>query len=366
MKKKILFLLIFLCTFSIFSKAENIKKCGTDEAIAKAIHQNPLIAERMAKIETHTQEWIAKNKGKVAKMEEVLTIPVVVHVISTISNSFSNISDEQVYSQIDALNEIFRRQNADAANTIDIFADVAADIELEFCLAQQDPNGYPTTGITRTSTAVANFDFDDMKFSETGGIEAWPTNQYLNVWVVNNIVNSESNETILGYAYRPGAAPSAAVDGFAIVYYAFGTVGNVSPTYDDGKTAAHEIGHYLNLIHPWGPSNQSTNCTEDDLVEDTPRTAEPNFSCLLDINQCSNETPDLPDMVQNYMDYADDACTNLFTIGQKERMRAIVAFGGFRYNLVQNFGVCEPLEMGNSNVLIESIEAPFGLSLIHI
>ena len=319
-----------------------------------------MIAERMAKIETHTQEWIAKNKGNVAKMEEVLTIPVVVHVINTISNSFSNISDEQVFSQMDALNEIFRRQNADAVNTLDIFQDVAADIELEFCLAQQDPNGYPTTGITRTSTTVANFDIDDMKFSETGGIEAWPTQRYLNIWIVNSIVNNDSNETILGYAYRPGAAPSAAVDGLAIVYYAFGTTGNVSPSYDAGKTAAHEIGHYLNLMHPWGPSNQSTNCNEDDEVEDTPRTSAPNYNCLLNFNQCSNEDPDLPDMVQNYMDYADDACSNLFTLGQKERVRAIVAFGGFRYNLVQNSAACEPLEMGNSNVLIESIEAPFG------
>ncbi|MGB1204982.1 MAG: M43 family zinc metalloprotease [Chitinophagales bacterium] len=360
MKKKVLVLFIFLCCYHTFSKAENVKKCGTDEVVAKAVHENPLVAERMAKIETHTQEWIAKNKGKVAKMEEVLTIPVVVHVISTISNSFSNISDEQVYSQIDALNEIFRRQNADAANTLDIFQDVAADMELEFCLAQQDPNGYPTTGITRTSTSIANFDIDDMKFSETGGIEAWPSQNYLNIWVVNNIVNNDSNETILGYAYRPGSAPSAAVDGLAIVYYAFGTTGNVSPSYDAGKTGAHEIGHYLNLMHPWGGSNQSTSCNEDDEVEDTPRTSEPNFICLLSLNQCSNESPDLPDMVQNYMDYADDACSNLFTLGQKERVRAIVAFGGFRYNLAQNAGACQPLEMGDSNVLIENIESPFG------
>ncbi len=363
--KQIITLLFTLVIFGFTSVAQEVApdgtfvKCGTDILEQRTLAANPELIELQKDIERHTQEWIS-NHPNVRRMDEILTIPVVVHIVHSTSNPSSNISDAQVYSQIEALNQIYRRQSADTTVTRDIFLDVAADCEMEFCLAQRDPDGYPTTGITRTASSVIDFEFEEMKDPATGGVAGWPTNDYLNIWVCNSIEGG----SILGYAYRPGGAPSAAVDGFTVVHWAFGTIGTVVNAYAGGKTTAHELGHWLNLMHPWGNSNDPTSCFEDDEVDDTPLTIEPNFGCplLFPPNQCSNETPDLPDMYENYMDYANDPCSNLFTLGQKARMRAIVDGGGYRYGLSQNTIACEPLDIGATDAILYNIEPPLGIN----
>ena len=205
--------------------------------------QDPLLEERMQNNENNLQHWI-ENQPE-SSSSTILTIPVVVHVVYY--NSNENISTAQVQSQIDILNEDFRRLNADASNTPSAFQSVAADCEIEFCLATTDPNGNSTTGITRTSTSQSSFSTnDDVKYSSSGGINAWNTSEYLNIWVC------DLGGGLLGYATFPGGNSSN--DGVVCDYAYFGNTGTATSPYHLGRTATHEVGHYLNLWHIWGIS----------------------------------------------------------------------------------------------------------------
>jgi hypothetical protein len=243
----------------------------------------------------------------------IITIPVVVHVIY--SNSNENISDAQIQSQIDVLNEDYRRTNSDADNTWS----QAADTQIEFCMATVDPNGNATTGITRKSSSTTSWGTNDaMKYSSQGGVDAWDTSQYLNMWVCN------IGGGILGYAQFPGG--SAATDGVVMGPNYFGSSAKgsgfyLSAPFDLGRTTTHEVGHFLNLRHIWGDGN----CSYDDFVTDTPTSDAANYGCATGHVSCSSV-----DMVQNYMDYSDDSCMNLFTQGQTDRMRAVLLPGGSR------------------------------------
>jgi hypothetical protein len=250
------------------------------------------------------------------------------------NGSAQNISAVQINSQIAVLNDDFRRLNADAANTPNDFIGVAADVEIQFCLASVDPSGNPTTGITRTSTTVSSFGTNDaVKSSSTGGVNAWPSSSYLNIWVCN------IGGGILGYAQFPGGP--ASTDGVVCGYQYFGTTGTAQAPFDLGRTATHEVGHWLNLRHIWGDGG----CSFDDYVNDTPLAGGPNYTgtpCTYPgPNSCGGKgrknNNDLPDMFQNYMDYSDDGCMNLFTNGQKNRMRALFDVGGARASLLNSF-----------------------------
>jgi len=290
--------------------------------------QHPEMIENQEQIEEHTQKVLKKTNSN-QKIEGLITIPVVVHIVY--NTQAENISDAQILSQIDVLNEDFRRLNEDASNTPADFLPVAADTEIEFCLAIRDPNGNPTTGITRTSSDVTSwYTFGNfIKFSDFGGVDAWPTGDYLNIWVGN------LNGGVLGYAQIPGGL--ANTDGVVCTYLAFGRIGDsLYPEYNMGRTTTHEVGHWLNLEHIWGDEG----CTDDDLVADTPNAAYPNFSfspCTYpEYNSCDEGEGDLPDMFQNYMDYSEDLCFNLFTKGQKDRMRALFEPGGFRESILNS------------------------------
>jgi hypothetical protein len=300
------------------------RNCGSMEYLEQQIQHRPERLERLQQIEEHTQRVLTSSNRNVTG---VIMIPVVVHVVYNVNNPAENISDAQIQSQINILNEDFRRMNPDAPNTPAMFQGVAADSEFEFCLASVDPSGNPTSGITRTPTTVNSFSSNNsVKFNSSGGHDAWPADQYMNFWVC------DLSGGLLGYAQFPGGPSST--DGIVCDYLYVGNIGTATAPFDLGRTATHEVGHWLNLLHIWGDGG----CGVDDFVTDTPLAGNPNYNGLPCSfpggNSCNSGAGDQPDMFQNYMDYSDDGCMNLFTLGQKDRMRALFAPGGFRESLL--------------------------------
>ncbi len=309
MRKFFPILLTFL-TLSLVLEAQ--RNCESMGHLNDQIADHPDLVQDMQIVEQHTQHFLHNYDASVDR--NVVTIPVVVHVVY--KTNAQNISDAQILSQIDVLNEDFRRTNSDADNQWS----QAADTQIEFCLATVDPNGNPTTGITRRSTTKKSFRTnDDVKKSAKGGVDPWPASDYLNIWVCN------LSNSILGYAQFPGG--SASTDGVVVLYNAFGRVGTLNSTFNLGRTCTHEVGHYLNLRHIWGDGG----CSVDDFVNDTPLSDGPNYGCATGHVSCSST-----DMVENYMDYSDDVCMNLFTSGQAARMQAVLSPGGFRFSLTQS------------------------------
>ncbi|MGH1387436.1 M43 family zinc metalloprotease [Kordia sp.] len=312
MKKQITLLLLSFLFVGMMSAQE--RNCSTMENLEYRKQLDPQLEARMQEIDNYTRQRIQQNGIPKSISGNVITIPVVVHVMYT--NATNNISQAQIQSQIDVINEDFRRTNADADNTWS----QAADTEIQFCMATIDPNGNATTGITRKSVTRTDWGTnDDMKKSSQGGVNPWNTSEYLNMWVVPQMTSG--GRTILGYAQFPGGA--ASTDGVVMAYNYFGRVGNVSAPFDGGRTTTHEIGHYLNLRHIWGDSNCG-----NDFVSDTPTHQTSNGGCPTGQVSCGSV-----DMVQNYMDYTNDSCMNLFTAGQKARMRAVLDAGGVRRSL---------------------------------
>jgi len=314
MKKQVILLISLFIAFAMFAQD---RTCGTMENLEIRKQNDPNLQSRMDQIESFTQLKIQEmQNNKISG--SIITIPVVVHVLYR--NSTENISVAQIQSQLDVLNEDFRRTNSNADNTWS----QAADTQIEFCLASVDPNGNTTSGITRKSTTRQDWGAnDDAKSTSTGGINPWNTAEYLNMWIVPKMTTISQGQTInlLGYAQFPGG--SAATDGLVMIYNAFGRVGAVTAPYDGGRTTTHEIGHYFNLRHIWGDSNCG-----NDFVSDTPTHQTSNRGCPTGQQSCGST-----DMPQNYMDYTNDTCMNLFTQGQKNRMRAVLASGGARRTL---------------------------------
>lgn len=294
------------------------RSCTTDHNLERLLSINPEAKSNMDKVESFTQNYI-QNLNNQRTEATVYTIPVVIHVIY--NNSAQNISQAQIQSQIDVLNADFRRTNSDYTLTPSEFAGSVADTEIQFVLATTDPNGNPTSGVTRTSTSKTSFSTnDDMKFDSRGGKNAWDTQKYLNMWVCN------MSGGILGYAQFPGSG-AANTDGVVMLTTGFGSTGNVSAPFNLGRTATHEVGHWLNLRHIWGDGA----CSADDFVTDTPIAAASNGGCpSYPSKSCSNNGGFSSDMFMNYMDYTNDACMYMFTTGQKNRMRAVLDAGGFR------------------------------------
>ncbi|MBL7776053.1 MAG: T9SS type A sorting domain-containing protein, partial [Saprospiraceae bacterium] len=171
-----------------------------------------------------------------------------------------------------------------------------------------------------------------VKFYSSGGSDAWPRDAYLNLWVC------DLSSGLLGYAQFPGGP--ANTDGVVCDYLYFGTTATgAQPPFDKGRTATHEVGHWLNCYHIWG--DDGTSCTGTDQVADTPNQADENYGCpAFPTVSCSNGPNG--DMFMNYMDYTDDACMNLFTQGQKTRMQALFGSGGFRAPLLSSQGCVPP------------------------
>jgi hypothetical protein len=300
---------------------KSVRKCHSTEKTDDLLEAHPELKENRNRIEAFTTQFVT-NYDKTASTRAVVTIPVVFHIVY--NTAAQNITDQQVMSQLAVMNKDFRRLNADANSTPSVFKPLAADAEITFCLAQQDPNGNATTGIVRKQTTRTSYDGEDndMMAAATGGSEIWDHKRYLNIYVCNLT-------GYLGYAYPPGSP--ADIDAVAIAYTAFGTTGTATAPFHLGRTVTHEIGHWLNLEHIWGDDKGA--CTGSDKVADTPNQAGDNSGVPTFPHITCGNTPN-GDMFMNYMDYCDDNSQNLFTLGQKARMQALFAAGGARSSLL--------------------------------
>lgn len=323
---------------SLAATAQTRRNCASYDYLLQQMTQDPNMIVRRQAIEDFTQLQEAHptaNKGANTRYN----IPVVVHVLY--NTAAQNISDAQIQSQIDALNRDYQLLNTDTASIPAVYASLKADCQIQFCLAQRDPSGNATTGILRKSTSRTSFsaDNDNAKNNATGGDNAWPRDQYLNLWVVPAITNGPQTG-ILGYAQFPGGP--AATDGVVIGYKYFGTTGTAAAPFNKGRTAVHEIGHWLNLNHIWGDDGAA--CSGSDNVGDTPNQGAENYDCpSFPHISCSNGPGG--DMFMNYMDYTNDGCMYLFTAGQKARMHAVLMPGGARAAITQSQGCIPPSAM---------------------
>jgi PKD repeat protein len=315
--KKLLTIVIALCLSAVSVFAQQ-RTCASHDMLQQKLQENPKLAEKIAAIERQTSVFSENPSGA----RVVYTIPVVVHVVYR--NTTENVSDAQVQSQITALNKDYRANNTDFGSVPSAFAGVAADPEFEFCLATVDNSGNAFNGIHRvSSTRTTGWGTNDAVKTAVPG---WDPNKYLNIWVC------AIGGGILGYATFPGTATST-TDGVVIDYQYFGTIGTATSPFDLGRTATHEVGHWLNLYHIWGDATCG-----NDQVSDTPLHNTANYGCPTQphLSTCSG-TP--REMTMNYMDYTDDACMYMFSAGQKTRMRALFATGGTRAALL-NSTVC--------------------------
>ncbi|MFT4740880.1 MAG: hypothetical protein ACJAT1_001434 [Marivirga sp.] len=304
------------------------KNCVSMAVLNRQLDENPGLYNKLYNVEKNTRKFIAAKKPDGAGNGNgnggggdgggtppppvddglgTVNIPVYVHVIY--SNANENISDAQVNSQMTVLNADFTATNNDINGIPSEFAGLVANSNVSFSLA----------GVTRKASSTTDWGTRDaMKSSANGGVDAINPAGAMNIWVCN------IGGGILGYAQFPGGASTT--DGIVISPQYFGTQGFVAAPFDKGRTATHEVGHYLNLRHIWGDGR----CRQDDFVADTPSSDGPNYGCpSYPTVNCKSA-----DMTMNYMDYSNDACMYMFSEGQKTRMRSIFASGGARDGFV--------------------------------
>jgi len=290
------------------SGAPTHRTCGAMEVHRRLLSTSPEYVANRARLENHTRRYVAR--GGASRFAGIARIPVVVHVVWNTPDQ--NISDAQIQSQIDVLNRDYRATNPDVSTVPTPFQPLVADSRIEFFLATVGPDGAATSGITRVSTATASFTDDDaVKSAASGGADPWPAEHYLNIWVCR------LSGSLLGYAQFPGGP--AETDGVVITHTGFGTTGTATPPFHLGRTATHEIGHYLNLFHIWG--DDGSGCSGSDEVDDTPNQGGANLGVpTFPHVSCSNGPNG--DLFVDYMDYVDDAVMVMFTQGQVARIQA--------------------------------------------
>ena len=282
------------------------RRCISDKKMNDIYLNSPGYKEGIDKARNFINEQMKNPSTRSA--EEIITIPVHVIIVHRTGQSIgqgANIPASRVQDQLDRLNLDFRGTNPDISKTPNIFP--TADSRIEFCLAQQDPSGNPTNGITRYAF---NGNFDNRE-SQVKSATGWDHKRYLNIWVAETI-------DALGYAYlpSPNELPDSELDGVVILTSTFGDGPALEAPYDQGRTGTHEVGHYLGLDHIWGDG-----CGVDDGIEDTPDQEADNGGCPTHPSpSCGNQG----DMWMNYMDYSNDECLYAFTPGQKAYMRRIL------------------------------------------
>lgn len=336
--KKLFFTLFIFAPFLLFS--QNTAVCGYNLMVEHYQSINPNYKKSIDRAFEEAKAW-SENNAYSTNSDSVLRLPVVVHVLY--QNDDENISDDIIKSQIDVLNEDFKRMNADTSETRAQFDTIVGRANFEFFLATKDPQGNPSNGITRTSTTVSSYIDESalydpysnilhsMKSESTGGISGWPNNKYINIWVCDIRINGIVQ--LLGYATPPNNLPNwegdpptpANEDGVVIHYELFGrdaVVNMGSPVAFLGRVTTHEMGHYLGLRHVWGDGP----CNDDDGIDDTPLSdSDGQNVCNHSKNTCVDSPYDFHDMVENYMDYSDPACQNSFTKGQMGLIHGVLA-----------------------------------------
>jgi hypothetical protein len=358
--KKLLRLIVLLVVLIFGSSAELFaqRECASHEIYQQMAASDPQFVINQQKLEAFTQQFIANGGAAAVPVIHsgtvVYRIPVVFHILYNTSQPATNISDERVLAQLKVLNEDFQKLNTDWLKTPSVYQGRVADVQIEFCLPQRDPSGNPTSGIIRKQTSVTSFSSNNaMKYDAQGGSNAWPRDSYLNFWVCN------LGSSLLGYAQFPGGA--AATDGVVCHY---GSVGSTevpgefgAGSYGIGRTATHEIGHWLNLRHIWG----DTRCGNDG-VGDTPVHPSSNGGCpsATLTTSCNPNRGDLM-MWMNYMDYTYDRCMYMFTEGQKDRMWTVFQPGGFRYSITQSSAGCQG-EPGGSGCAVPGSLSSSGIT----
>lgn len=343
------FLYAFLLCLSPMLAMAQSQKCKTSEIRQQNFLENPVLIQERADAEVQMQKWIAEEYPTYAAQKDVVTLPVVVHVLWR--TQAQNISEAQILSQIEVLNEDFRKMNANAGNTPAVFQAIAADVEVEFCQASQDPSGNPTNGITRRQiTQEFIGDTEDWYSTSAGGQDPWDNSQYINVWVCEI-----DDAGTLGFATPPGTAFPEAADGLVIAPQYYGNTGTAAQSAPNqlGRTATHEMGHYLNLEHVWGPTDGG--CGEDDFVADTPNQFIDTFGCpnFPTTDDCTTGGDGIQYM--NFLDYVDDDCMTMFSEGQKARMLAAV--NGPRISLLSS-SACGMTINTNEVTLVPTIIYP--------
>ena len=294
-------ILILICLSLPVLAQEEVKVCGLGDHMKELFTKRPHTRAYAEQADRSLEEW---TQSRTSSSGSTYVIPVVFHIIH--SNGPENISVEQIESAIETLNIDFRKLNEDVENVIDDFIDITADIEIEFRLAQLDPQGNCTNGVTRTVNGLTYVGDSEMK-----ELIQWPREKYLNIWVCAYAQGAA------GYALYPGSVSgpwNEDQDGIVLKHNYCGFLGTGS--WSTRRTITHEVGHWLNLRHLWGNSNDAnleSNCDEDDNVTDTPNTTGWQ-SCAIYGESCGSL-----DNVQNYMEYS--GCRMMFTEGQKNRMR---------------------------------------------
>lgn len=323
--RSLLLALLFFFTMQLNAQRE----CATPQYIQALSNSNTQTARSIKEAENFAQRMGTPGAGAVNRLSSdyIVKIPVVIHIIY--NDASQNISDAQVKTQIDALNRDFRRLNDDSINTPSPFKSIAADVQIEFALATADPKGKATNGIIRKATSVKYWQMDDkIKYAAEGGSDGWDSRYYLNIWV-------GYTRSLLGYSSVVGTP--ADKDGIVINTTAFGT--GMPGAFNKGRTAVHEVGHWLGLKHIWGDA-----LCGDDGIDDTPKQSGYTTSCPTGVKTSSCNTSTGGDMYMNYMDFTNDACLNLFTNGQKEHMRSLFDVGAPRNSILSSKGLSKPVE----------------------
>jgi Pregnancy-associated plasma protein-A/Secretion system C-terminal sorting domain len=345
MRKVVLF--VFLASLAWSARAQRV--CATTE-----VNQLNKSSEQIRLEKEAFEEWLIQKRPTLQQQSAlqglsgttIYKIPVVIHVIhngEAYGTGF-NITDEQIASQLEVINNDYRHLNADSVNTPTVFQSLMADVGFEFILAKRDPSGLPTNGITRTNGNNTGWTFADNSVLKS--VSYWSTNDYLNIWV------APLSGNLLGWAEFPTstiidgvnevANNDALTDGVVITTKAFGSSstypqGNYKANFNLGRTLTHELGHFFGLRHISGDGN----CTVDDFVVDTPNTKAYYFDCPpagSTINSCNPE----PSMFMNYMDLVNDDCMNLFSLGQKDRMLIVLNNSPRRASLLTSLALDPP------------------------
>lgn len=316
MKQKI-YSLVFLISLVFITTQSNaqVNRCSTVAFLREQILLNPALENQLATAKAEALSW--ENSHSNEGSRAVIRIPVVFHVMHSgqAVGTYPNISDAQLISQIDILNKDYRKLNSDTGLVPAVWKSIAADCEIEFCLASFTPTGATTNGIDRINAGAGYTWTNDTKKATT----TWNRNNYLNIWVVE-FGGTFAADGTLGYTIPPGGPASS--DGVVIDAKYVGTGGTTTAPYNKGRTATHEIGHWLGLDHVWG--DDGTSCSGSDGVTDTPNQAGENYGCpsFPHTDACTGSSPGV--MYMNYMDYTDDACMYMYTAGQKAKMISVL------------------------------------------